>query len=424
MSTIDDIFSEENMLKYADACIDLAVDVPQFRSNSQEPFDTLVIPSRGAVPFFLGMVYALGQLRDIGPEYHDFIENVGVQEMLAPLIPESSPISRTVDGKKVRVLLSPFTADLNIEKYDKRELSTEYTKKTREYWARVTASFFKPLEERTKDPYFRSFTEVILKEIERRGYVAENYARFPQITNFAMIDTIISGRAATEILQAFDAIARETENDSFNPHSFLVIDESGRKLRPVFSRYLNIKRARGQIREMYEVPRIVSEDEGASLLGVSAVVYPSVMKESKLLSIGGKEFFVGAGSWRLGSDLGEGENMYKLNFDKFMGLVYAAIDTQFASQYGLGEPKFNLDRFRHIRKEVAKYLADKKVLTINDPNTEVLNLNPRYTVVEPYETGSHVVHIPFDASSTEQLLSRICSSPGVFCHRPLAERKR
>ncbi len=424
MSTIDEIFSEENMLRYADACIDLAVDLPQFKNDSQEAFDTLIIPSRGAVPFFLGMVYALEPLKEVSPECDDFLKNLGVQEMLAPLLPDNSSVSRTAEDKNVRVLLAPFTADLNIERYDNKESNDDYTQRTRDYWARVTASLFKPLEERANDPYFSSFVDVVLRDIEGRTSMAENYSNFPQISSVAMIDTVISGRAATQIFQSFDQIAEESGNDAFRPYSYLIIDENGSKLKPAFSRFLNIKRAKGEVKKMYEVPRIVSEDEGASLLGVSAVVYPSVMKASKMLSVKGKEFFVGAGSWRLGAELGQGEHMYKVNFRKFMDLVYASIDARFANHYGLGDAKLNSDRFRTVRKDVAGHIAEKKVLSINDPNTDVLCLNHKYRTKDPYETGSHVVHVPFDVSSTDNILSRLCALPTVFCHDPLRYKKR
>ena len=119
--TLEEIFNEETMLAYSNACLDLAIDIPEKRKK--HGFDTLVIPSRGAVPFFLGMVHALENLKNYGDEYEDFHRNLGVQPMLTPLLPENSTISNSVRGKKYRVLLVPFTADLNIPKFDSKENS-------------------------------------------------------------------------------------------------------------------------------------------------------------------------------------------------------------------------------------------------------------------------------------------------------------
>ncbi|MEM4270862.1 MAG: hypothetical protein QXO70_02075, partial [Candidatus Pacearchaeota archaeon] len=207
MNTLERIFSEENMLAYSNACLELALDMPELRET--KGFDTLVIPSRGAVPLFLGMVYALEKLRDCSEVHKEFYENLGVQPMLTPLLPECSKIANSVVGKDFRVLIIPFTADLNIEKFDSETSNDEYTRKTREYWANVSAAFFKSQNNRNQDPYFRSFVDVILRDIECRDYLAKIYEVFPQIKSFAILDTVVSGRASNDILKAFDSIAEK-----------------------------------------------------------------------------------------------------------------------------------------------------------------------------------------------------------------------
>jgi len=239
MGQLENIFSEENLMRYSKACLDLALDIPTVFQEKQ--MDTLVIPSRGAVPFFLGMKYALGNLVEehISDEHVDFYDNLGVQKSLVPLLPKNSRKNRgDLEGKRVRVLLVPFTADLNLTKFDAEENTDEYVEKTRKYWAQVTAAMFKPLEERLEDPYFRSFTDVVLRQIEGREKAARAYEKFPQIKRFGIMDTVISGRASNHILKAFQALAQKERNSNLNPYAFLIVDEDQRKLRRDFGEYL------------------------------------------------------------------------------------------------------------------------------------------------------------------------------------------
>ncbi len=397
MSSIDNIFSEEHLLKYAGVCLDLALEIPETKAG----FDTLMIPSRGAVPFFLGMVYALSKLGKISSDHESFYYSLSVQPMLADLLPENSTIKRSVERKGVRVLLAPFTADLNIEKFDGKENSEEYSHKTRDYWARFTSSFFERPFFRQRNPYFRIFTDVILKEVEKRDKIAEMYEQFPKIEKFSMIDTVISGRAANDILKSFDSLAENKRNENLSPTAFLVVDDNSKKLKSQYFVYLNRKKATGHVR-IYNVPRIVSEDEGASLLGVAAVVYPSLMKASKNIRLESEEFFVGAGSWHVTN-----QGTYMSTFRKFMDLVYRGIDTKFSQDYGESDSLHLFERFREAREQFVKYGLETKLLAKHPGSTEGLSLNPHYRVRDIYETGSHVVHIPFDEESTEEIMRKV-----------------
>jgi len=419
---MEDIFSEANMLAYAGACIDLAINIPE--KQKLIGFDTLIIPSRGALPFFLGVAHALEDLSIFGVDQENFRNNLGVQSVLAPLLPEDSQISQDVEGKNVRVLLAPFTADLNIEKFDSEADNTVYTTKTRDYWAKVTASFFQLPQTRREDPYFKSFVDVVLRGIEGREEVARSYEVFPAIQRgFSMIDTVISGRAANDILKSFDSLSEVRLDPRLRPTAFLVVDNEGNKLKsnPAFFSYLNQRRVLGDV-ELFEVPRIVSEDEGASLLGISAVVYPSVMKASRSLEVemieGGdkktREFFVGAGSWYLAPDLSKnGKNIYDQNFNYFMDLVYKAIDAKFAEDYEGIAGSDELVQFRQAREAFVNHAANTKILSIHEEDASVLRLSPDYLPQGVYETHSHVLHIPFQNGTTGKIVKNLLSIPGV-----------
>ena len=85
---IEDIFSQENMLSYSKTCLDLAIALPE-ELHLREA-DTLVLPSRGAVPIFLGFLHGLKKLTVFERTHRDFYENMGVQGMIAPLLQDRS----------------------------------------------------------------------------------------------------------------------------------------------------------------------------------------------------------------------------------------------------------------------------------------------------------------------------------------------
>jgi len=409
---LDRIFSEENLLDYAGACIDLAVEIPECN------FDTLVIPSRGAVPIFLGMLHAMPKFT-WSNAHREFYENLGIQSMIAPLLPDSSPVTTRPENKHRRVLLLPFTADLKL--LDKTEAeSIDYTRKTRAYWAEVASSFLMSPQKRKENPHFRVFTDVILRAIERRSFLAESYERFPQATQTALVDTVISGRAATDILKSFDLIYQRQESAAKTadekvaaarvlPNSFLLIDENGRKLRQEFGTYLNRKKAMGQIKMLRCLKRIVSEDEGASLEGVAAVVYPSIMEGSANLVRGKDPFFIGAGSWHIPI-----EENYLDNFKRFMSLMYTAIDARYAQDYGDGKSGSVLENFRQARQGFVDFARTRDILVKHrvekDDLTNYFMINPSLGIEAPYETGSHVVHVPFTSTTTQNLVSKMVAA--------------
>ncbi len=405
MASIDDIFSEANFAGYARGCIDLASEMPETN------FDTLVIPSRGALPIFLGMYHALSKFY-WSDEHKGLYDQLCVPSLIKTLLPEGSKLHGCLDRSEKRVLLLPFTADLKLNKSEQEEI--DYTRKTREFWSRVTLAFMRDPVNRDKDPYFRAFTEVILRDIERRGELAESYEKFPRAKSLALIDTVISGRASNDILRSFDQIALAGEcingasGDKLLPHSFLMIDENGAKLKPKFATYLNRKKALGSAK-LYYLPRILSEDEGASLEGVAALVYPTVMEASTRLLRDGKEFFIGAGSWYVAP-----QTPYKDNFHKFMDLLYSAIDAKYAADFDVQRQEQEI--FAQKRKEFVEYASAADLLGNHNESPSAVNNGFGYQTSGSYETGSHVVHVLFNESTTSKIVHKIidsCSIDGV-----------
>ena len=161
---------------------------------------------------------------------------------------------------------------------------------------------------------------------------------------------------------------------------------------------------------MYKIPRIVSEDEGASFLGVAAVIYPSVMKTSKDFNLGGKEFFIGAGTWHSSSKL---PGNYFENFKSFMNVVYKGIDYLFSKEYS-GENTEKLKESFLQSKEDFIYLAKKRdLLAQTNDSISSLKGSKNYSYKKCFETSSHVLHAPFEETSEERVYSKLGSLPGV-----------
>ena len=413
MNSLEDhVVTEENFLAYAGVCLDLAIKLPEVH-RKKHAFDTLIIPSRGAVPFFSGMIYASDKLRDIDEDCSSFYDDMGIQSTLAPLLPENSKVSEQgVYNKNVRVLLAPFTADLNVERAFPGEDNDEYVKKTREYWARVTAAMFLPPDERGSNSFFKTFTKTVLRTIEKRPEVAELYELFPQINRTAIMDTVISGRAATDILTSFEQLSRERSNPNLVPYAFLIVDKNGTRMQPKFKTYLQRQSEynNGTV-SFFNAGHIISEDKGSSLLGMGAVVYPTVMKASKEFECGGKEFFVGAGSWYPAYELGD-SNIH--NFREFMKTVYHAISYRFAKDF-IGDGKKELDAFKDSVGHYVAYAKQNRVFLNSDHlDLRTINLNPKYKPADSYETKSFVGHIVFNEHDTQSIVNSFWQFPDVF----------
>jgi hypothetical protein len=87
---------------------------------------------------------------------------------------------------------------------------------------------------------------------------------------FIFIDTVVSGRAISEIMDAFSA------HGLTNCHFLLLIDERGRKLRPECDHIIREMEARGRATRIL-VDNIFTEDEGPAMSGIWTVTMPEVM---------------------------------------------------------------------------------------------------------------------------------------------------
>lgn len=395
--TLERIFSEENLLSYGKACTDVAYNL------SIRHFDTLLIPSRGAFPIFLGAIKALNYLSEIFDDHGEIDGFKDIYHRLSPTIPVNGWLNKYLpkenrvkeDERRINILLAPFTADLNLKNGKINEL--DIIKQVRGYWSNVTRSFFLSKEERRENIYFKSYVDTILRFIEGRNELAISYENFPKAKSSVIIDTVISGRASSTILNYMDGLG-------IDPYSILVVDSNGEKLKSPFKIDLERRQYSGEgskVRFVY-TNRIVSEDEGAALEGIIALVYPSVMIRS--LDLKEKKFLFGAGSWYYPS---AGDEIYSQNFDLFMKTINDAIAINVFNNIDGKKHTAYYEKFEKSRNCFLDNMDRYNFLGLKDDSVEVFKLNEELIVDRPYETSSHVLHAPFNKESTEKVMEHL-----------------
>lgn len=392
----NEIFSLDHLSSYCGACVEIAVSMPE------RDFDGILIPSRGAFPFFIGIAEALSRLGKDHKDIAEFNQSLNIPRVVKNYL---SGDGFSSGGGSRDVLLVPFTADLNLEGLVGDVDESSFIDLTRRYWAGVTSNFLLPSSERRKDPNFIFFTDFILRKIEHRESDAQAYENFPQIRKLDLIDTVISGRASSTIIGCLEELAVSKDLPGLANHADLIVDENGKKLKSPFKEFLRNRVYDGSKVSLYPIPRIVSEDEGAALEGVAAVVYPTIMKKSLRLRNGNDMMFIGAGSWKTLEGLGN----YQGSFQKFVKLIYMGVEHELAKQ-GYIESSFSTDvlneRFDEARKGFVGELKTGRLLAQRDDFT---GLNINILPDKVYETGSHVVHVLFKDRDTDSLMAEFSS---------------
>jgi hypothetical protein len=217
---------------YAMACRDLYYYMGVLGA---EGYDLLVVPSRGAYPFLnsvRGYAYELLEATSLG-------------------------CNRGSPGR-VRELFLPFTADISRDQ-------AIAPAAIRKYWARVLKAI---LVGNTADAAYRFYQfvrsmapEFPLQPLNMQGGGAGK---------FMFVDTVISGRAISEIVQGFDAYGL-TEC-----HYLLLLDNNGDDLKPEYRQRLDQLENAGRA-TLIKVAKIFTEDEGPAMSGIWTITIPELM---------------------------------------------------------------------------------------------------------------------------------------------------
>lgn len=389
--------SNENVLNYADACIDLALDIPE------KNLDTLIIPSRGAVPIFLGMIEALNCFAQEDSRHKKFLDNLRIGKLVKKYLPQT--IGKSIDDyflerphEVVDVLFLPLTADLNMEKYSKDANSDFYADNMRKFWPKVISALSKGQKERRKDP-FLNFISYMHKNVEDRPDLGDELlaSKWIEKKNFGIIDTVISGRAYSTILQGFN------ELKVGKPTSFLIIDDNGKRLKEKYSKILNIRKPMNGKKQKefpeninaYYVNKIFSEDKGSALEGLVGVVYPSLMvqaeKDSELKGILGGS--IACGGWYSIPD----GFPHKKAFDYFTGMLKYAVLARCKNG--------NLEKMEENKENFLKVIDENDLLSYDNNKLDYIKYK-NYISTRVYETGSHVLHVCFSDANSRHILNK------------------
>ena len=394
---LEDELSIENILNYADACIGMALDMPA------KKVDTIIIPSRGAVPIFLGMIEALNYFSEEDKEYKKFLDNMRIGKLVRKYLPAS--IGNSIENylldsthENVEVLFLPFTADLNMERYSKSANSNFYANNMRRFWPKVISALSKGKRERARDPYLH-FVDFIHREIEDRPDLGEELwaSKWIEKKNFAIIDTVISGRAYSTIFEGFKDLKVGT------PGSFLIIDDNGKRLKDKYKSTLHLRAAKEcqkslELRDekinAYYVNRIFSEDRGAAFEGLVGVVYPSLMVQAENDDeIQKKLGHLSCSSWY---SIPEGYP-HKKAFECFTSMLKEAVMSK-CKNTGVEKIEENRQRFLKVINENS---------LLNQDNAHSIKINYKgLKPVDVYETGSHVLHVCFSDEDSRKILNK------------------
>lgn len=236
-----DIISKPNLLAYAKAGIDVARAAQRL---SDDGYKSMIVPSRGAVPF----------LRVAKSYYRQFVISC---------MPKDDRLSRGSAARFGPLTLSldvPFTADAG-------RTGVEGLKSAhiRRFWARVVAAI---VRRKVDDPHYRFF-RFVRDEVCQVGHHDSLEWRM-ESERFLFIDTVVSGRAVCEIVDAFDAEGLD------QIHYILLLDENGAAMRQPYGARIYALAATGRA-TLINVPSLFTEDQGPAVSGIWSVVVPKLM---------------------------------------------------------------------------------------------------------------------------------------------------
>ncbi len=207
----------------------------------------MVVPSRGAVPF---VQHAQSYRRTI----------------LSPLVAPLERI-RLLHGHDDPLNVSfnaPFTADMGSTGV--ADLSTA---QIRRFWVKVIAAIVRGDPD---DPHYR------LYRFSRDRVCAvshhDNFEFRIDSGRFAFVDTVISGRAVSEIVDAFD------EEGLRDIHYLLLVDANGSRMQSPYRAKIEALKAAGRA-TLIDVDDMFTEDQGPAVSGVWSVVMPSLMDRAR-----------------------------------------------------------------------------------------------------------------------------------------------
>lgn len=284
-------FTETEIKEYRDGCEELALKLSDTVSSilaaGKKP--TILIPSRGAIPIFLNALDYLRKEKDITPLADPEKTYCFPDKIFQYLAPDVTKPGNPTDNPEehIDVVLFPFTADVSVIDSDKHVSPTidqkelnDNAEKLAEKLRRSCASSIVNLlygDHKSLDLKWHYFLlhKLNPSSFETFGSSADEIIRDlegvqpDEDREIILIDTVLSGRAVSNISQAFKDLGHPIT-------PVLAVDNKAGRLQ---SRYLSVVRRTvnmdyvrgGDVNEQITRFPLITEDRGPALLGLSAI---------------------------------------------------------------------------------------------------------------------------------------------------------
>ncbi|WP_417329585.1 hypothetical protein [Halomonas cupida] len=236
-STWRNIFSVDNLASYAKASSSLSLSLQVLLDD----YSSIVIPSRGAFPIF----HPASDIQYIERSMQDSIEVR--MSMTRQMI--SSPMNNP--------LILPFSADPG---------ESQSSSCIRRFWTKVLSAIVK----RDVDSPYLQFYKFLVEKVAKKDFASVMPSKLPE-EKFIFIDTVVSGRAISEIVKSFNSEGLE------KCYFILIVDDYGRKLKKDYKVVIEGLVSEGRC-EVIEVRDLFTEDRGPGVSGVWSTVYPGMMR--------------------------------------------------------------------------------------------------------------------------------------------------
>lgn len=399
------VLTKENIEAYIEGCEDLAMRldtaIEKVIEAGKRP--VILIPSRGAVPIFLLARRFMNELR--GDASYLASKNAkyypkGVFDYLEGETPQEPDTKTTAD-----VVLFPFTADVSAEVGDDETLARDL----RNSCARSVMQIIKKREYGQYDySWYQFLVNKLAKQPEDPSYLdpkevvksLSTYNPGEEDTQIILIDTVISGRAANDITNAFKAIGHTVI-------PILAVDSTkGGKLDN--RRKSEIEQTLRPLWEANMVPEegpfvnfpLITEDEGAALLGLVALNFINFNEPGIFHKISKKfdaDVMPQSCVWTLPPK--QAREKYLGNFREFINLAWRLRHQENNKQ----EPSDN--DLENIRDK-------SKMLTSTHDNPSIEEINSLVNVgnvITAKESASHIISIKLADQTAKEWIQEFSS---------------
>lgn len=412
MPTVQEEMQDKaNIVSYARGIYRAAKTVVQ--KANKEGYDGIINPSRGANPITLGVYYIVKYMAKWDDDARSLAERMyfGINRK---------------DNYNFSIVPVPLTADINMDNDDLKRLNRlnltpdQVIDKMR-YWGAdfITALSYNK-EKRVKDKNFQLIAW-LFSEIERRHYVREFYENLPPLKKPILIDTAISGRASSTILQGL-------QKNELDVYSIIIGDgfvegkEATGRLKDKYRRYFESLIHSDKL-ELVKMRRIITEDQGAALLGVYAAFYPQILLaalEMGLDNASAVTWYDVSRDGKRPSDLS-----YKETYQSFIQLVtgvakmICSIEHQLGKEFEQLSDKdvlslLSVDQINEMDKMIEDVVGKLKMYNMpRRENKNVIKRDFRLPISDAFETSSHVVHIKLQRNYLENKLRQLKEILGV-----------